>query len=412
MQTSKGHLTYCTNIHPGETWSDHFAKLKENIPVIKKKVSPVHPFGIGLRLANSASLELRKQKNLEEFQNWLDENDCYVFTMNGFPYGGFHNTVVKDQVHAPDWLSADRVAYTIRLAQILAALIPEGVDGGISTSPLSYKFWHKEDQLSSVFETATFNLLQVLDQLVQIKKVTGKLIHIDIEPEPDGLLGNGKEFLQWYMQYLMPLGITYIQDRYNINEDEAASVIREHIQLCYDVCHFAVGYEDHAHMIEQIRSLGIKTGKIQISAALKSPMPEIIEDRKNFIEAFQKFNEPVYLHQVIARKKDGNLLSYPDLNVAIDDALNPDVKEWRAHYHVPLFVSSYGVLQSTQQDIEKVLSIHDQSMFTFHLEIETYTWEVLPEGMRLPIADSIIREIQWVIDIIKHESTRTGHPYA
>ena len=412
MQTSKGHLTYCTNIHPGETWSDHFAKLKENIPVIKKKVSPVHPFGIGLRLANSASLELRKQENLEEFQNWLDENDCYVFTMNGFPYGGFHNTVVKDQVHAPDWLSADRVAYTIRLAQILAALIPEGVDGGISTSPLSYKFWHKEDQLSSVFETATFNLLQVLDQLVQIKKVTGKLIHIDIEPEPDGLLGNGKEFLQWYMQYLMPLGITYIQDRYNINEDEAASVIREHIQLCYDVCHFAVGYEDHAHMIEQIRSLGIKTGKIQISAALKSPMPEIIEDRKNFIEAFQKFNEPVYLHQVIARKKDGNLLSYPDLNVAIDDALNPDVKEWRAHYHVPLFVSSYGVLQSTQQDIEKVLSIHDQSMFTFHLEIETYTWEVLPEGMRLPIADSIIREIQWVIDIIKHESTRTGHPYA
>ena len=412
MQTSKGHLTYCTNIHPGETWSDHFAKLKENIPVIKKKVSPVQPFGIGLRLASSASLELRKQENLEEFQNWLDENDCYVFTMNGFPYGGFHNTVVKDQVHAPDWLSADRVAYTIRLAQILAALIPEGVDGGISTSPLSYKFWHKEDQLSSVFETATFNLLQVLDQLVHIKKVTGKLIHIDIEPEPDGLLGNGKEFLQWYMQYLMPLGITYIQDRYNINEDEAASVIREHIQLCYDVCHFAVGYEDHAHMIEQIRSLGIKTGKIQISAALKSPMPELIEDRKNFIEAFQKFNEPVYLHQVIARKKDGNLLSYPDLNVAIDDALNPDVKEWRAHYHVPLFVSSYGVLQSTQHDIEKVLSIHDQSMFTFHLEIETYTWEVLPEGMRLPIADSIIREIQWVIDIIKHESTRTGQAYA
>jgi hypothetical protein len=412
MQTSKGHLTYCSNIHPGETWSDHFAKLKENIPVIKKKVSPVQPFGIGLRLANSASLELRKQENLEEFQNWLDENDCYVFTMNGFPYGGFHNTVVKDQVHAPDWLSADRVAYTIRLAQILAALIPEGVDGGISTSPLSYKFWHKEDQLSTVFETATFNLLQVLDQLVQIKKVTGKLIHIDIEPEPDGLLDNGKEFLQWYMQYLMPLGITYIQDRYKINEDEAASVIREHIQLCYDVCHFAVGYEDHAHMIEQIRSLGIKTGKIQISAALKSHVPEIIEDRKKIIGAFQKFNEPVYLHQVKARKKDGNLLSYPDLKVALDDALNPDVTEWRAHYHVPLFVSNYGILQSTQQDIEKVLSIQDRSMFTFHLEIETYTWEVLPEDMRLPVADSIIREIQWVIDIIKHESTRTDQAYA
>jgi hypothetical protein len=412
MQTSKGHLTYCSNIHPGETWSDHFEKLKENIPVIKKKVSPFEPFGIGLRLANSASLELRKQENLEAFQTWLNDNDCYVFTMNGFPYGGFHHKIVKDQVHAPDWLSADRVAYTIRLAQILASLMPEGVDGGISTSPLSYKFWHTNDQLSSVFEKATFNILQVLDQLVQIKKVTGKLIHIDIEPEPDGLLGNGKDFLQWYMQYLMPLGVPYVQDRYNINEDEAASVIREHIQICYDVCHFAVGYEDHAHMIEQLRSMGIKTGKIQISAALKSFIPEKAEERKKVIDAFKQFNEPVYLHQVIARTKDDSLTNYSDLDAALNDSSNADVTEWRAHYHVPLFVSSYGVLQSTQSDIEEVLAIHNHAMFTFHLEIETYTWEVLPEGLRLPVAESIIREIQWVVDIIKHESKRTGQVYA
>lgn len=411
MQTSKGHLTYCSNIHPGEIWSEHFSRLKESIPAIKKKVAPVQPFGIGLRLANSASLELRKEENLEEFKNWLDDNDCYVFTMNGFPYGGFHNTVVKDQVHAPDWLSNDRVAYTIRLAQILAALLPEGVDGGISTSPLSYKFWHKPDDLHAIFQNATMNLLQVVDQLIQIKKTTGKLIHIDIEPEPDGLLGNGKEFLQWYVQYLLPIGITYIQERCGINEDEASSVIREHIQLCYDVCHFAVGYEDHAHMIEQLRSLGIKTGKIQISAALKAIVPENQDDRKKFIEAFSKFNEPVYLHQVIARMKDNTFVSYPDLNLALEDASNPQVAEWRAHYHVPLFIGSYGVLHSTQSDIEKVLSIHDFSMLTFHLEIETYTWEVLPEEMRLPINDSIVREIQWVIEILKHES-HSGQEYA
>lgn len=412
MQTSKGHLTYCSNIHPGEIWSEHFGRLKESIPAIKKKVSPVQPFGIGLRLANSASLELRKEDNLREFQNWLNQNDCYVFTMNGFPYGGFHNTVVKDQVHAPDWLSSDRVSYTIRLAQILSSLLPEGVDGGISTSPLSYKFWHKEEDYHTVFQNATMNLLQVVDQLVQIKRTTGKLIHIDIEPEPDGLLGNGTEFLQWYIQYLLPIGTTYIQDRYGINEDEASSVIREHIQLCYDVCHFAVGYENHAHMIEQLRSLGIKTGKIQISAALKALVPENPGERGNLIEAFRKFNEPVYLHQVVARKKDNKHLNYPDLNIALDDAMNPDVAEWRAHYHVPLFISSYGVLHSTQSDIEKVLSLHEVSMFTFHLEIETYTWEVLPDEMRLPINDSIVREIQWVIDILRHESTRSGETYA
>lgn len=407
MQTSKGHLTYCSNIHPGESWKDHFQKLKESIPEIKKKVSPVYPFGIGLRLANAASLELRKEDNLQEFQTWLNNNDCYVFTMNGFPYGGFHNTVVKDQVHAPDWLSANRVAYTIRLAQILAALLPEGVDGGISTSPLSYKFWHTEENRHAVLMEATMNLLQVVTQLIEIKRSSGKLIHIDIEPEPDGLLGNGKEFLQWYVQYLLPVGITVIQDRYGVNEDEASSIVREHIQLCYDVCHFAVGYEDHAHMIEQLRSLGIKTGKIQISAALKALVPENTNERHPFIDAFRKFNEPVYLHQVIARKKDNTMLNYPDLNLALDDALNPDVAEWRAHYHVPLFISSYGVLHSTQSDIERVLSIHDLAMFTFHLEIETYTWEVLPEEMRLPLNESIVREIQWVVNILKHQSTET-----
>lgn len=412
MQTSKGHLTYCSNIHSGENWNDHFDKLKENIPLVKHKVSPLQPFGIGLRLSNIASLELRKQENFEAFQAWLAKNDCYVFTMNGFPYGGFHHKVVKDQVHAPDWLSSDRVAYTIRLAQILAALVPEGLDGGISTSPLSYKFWHNEEQLPDIFERATFNILQVVDQLVQIKKVTGKLIHLDIEPEPDGLLGDGKEFLQWYVQYLLPLGIPYIQERYEINEDEAASVIREHIQICYDVCHFAVNYEDHAHMIEELRSLGIKTGKIQISAALKAPLPKDSNARAKVMEAFSKFNEPVYLHQVVAMKNDGYLLRYPDLQMALSDANNPEVNEWRAHYHVPLFVHNYGVLQSTQNDIATVLSIHNSNPFTSHLEIETYTWEVLPEEMRLPIAESVIREIQWVTDLLKHQPLPTGEAYA
>lgn len=412
MQTSKGHLTYCSNIHSGERWEEHFEKLRENIPAIKHKVSPFAPFGIGLRLSNVASLELRKQENLAEFQRWLDENNCYVFTMNGFPYGGFHNTVVKDKVHAPDWLSSARVAYTIRLAQILSALIPEGLDGGISTSPLSYKFWHSDEELPKVFEQATFNVLLVVDQLIQIKKTTGQLIHIDIEPEPDGLLGNGKEFLQWYVQYLMPLGITYIQDRYHMNEDVAASVLREHVQICYDVCHFAISFEDHAHMIEQMRSLGIKTGKIQISAALKSVLSKEDEQRRQVVEAFNKFNEPVYLHQVVAKKDDGKYLLYKDLGDAISDAGNKDVNEWRAHYHVPLFVHNYGLLRSTRQDILKVLSIQNATPFTFHLEIETYTWEVLPEEMRLPLSESIIRELEWVLGLIKHEPSHSGEEYA
>lgn len=402
MQTTIGHLTYCSNIHSGESWNDHFGKLQRHIPEIKQQVSPFGPFGIGLRLSNTASLELRKQAPLDEFRAWLNDNNCYVFTMNGFPYGGFHHTAVKDQVHAPDWLSADRVSYTIRLAQILSALLPDGVDGGISTSPLSYKHWHNAADENHVFSSATLNILQAAEQLVRIKLSTGKIIHLDIEPEPDGLLGDGKEFLQWYIEYLLPAGIPYMQEKFGYNDDEAASAIREHIQLCYDVCHFAVSYENHHHMVEQLRAFGIKTGKIQISAALRAQLGEP-EKRTRILDAFRQFNEPVYLHQVVAQTSAGGLIRYADLPDALTDGNNPLVNEWRAHYHVPIFIPAYGLLQSTQSDIEKVLSIQQFDPFTFHLEIETYTWEVLPEEMRVPITDSIVREMRWVIDIIRHK---------
>ena len=403
MQTPYGHLTYCSNIHPGESWSDHFAQLQQHIPVIRQKVAPNQPFGIGLRLSNTASLELRKEEALAAFRQWLQEHNCYVYTMNGFPYGGFHHTVVKDQVHAPDWTTAERVQYTIRLAQLLSALLPEGMEGGISTSPLSYRFWHTEDGVETVFEKATLNLLQVVEQLIQIRSTTGKLLHIDIEPEPDGLLGESKEFFDWYTSYLLPYGVPYLGDKFGYNEDEAARAIKDHIQLCYDVCHFAICYEDHATVLEQLQSLGIKTGKIQISAALKSHMPIGEAARKETVAAFARFNEPTYLHQVVAAQQDGTLKRYADMPDALADANNASTTEWRAHFHVPLFVESYGVLQSTQKDIEKVIALHQQRPFTTHLEIETYTWDVLPGEMRLPMNESIVRELQWVMALLKKE---------
>ena len=413
MKTPYGHLSYCSNIHPGETWGDHFAQLQQHIPLIKEKTAPGQAFGIGLRLSNTASLELRKEEALREFQRWLQQQDCYVFTMNGFPYGGFHHTVVKDNVHAPDWTTSNRVQYTIRLAQILAALLPqEMVEGGISTSPLSYCFWHAADDLPAVFEKATFHLLQVVEQLIAIRRTTGKLIHLDIEPEPDGLLGEGKAFFDWYAQYLLPLGVPYLQDRFRYSQEEAMAALKEHVQLCYDVCHFAVGYEDHAATVQQLQAQGIRVGKIQISAALKALLPTAAEQRAAVIEAFQRFNEPVYLHQVVARQQDGSLKRYADLPDALAEANNSAATEWRAHFHVPLFVESYGVLQSTQKDIEQVLVLQKQQPFTAHLEVETYTWEVLPEALRLPVNESIVRELEFVQNLLKQKPVGTANEHA
>lgn len=403
MQTSFGDLTYCTNIHPGESWDDHFAALKENIPVIKKRLSPDKPFGIGLRLSQVASEALEKKENLETFKQWLEASRCYVFVINGFPYGSFHRAKVKDHVHTPDWLTQDRVLYTIRLFNILSALLPKGMEGGVSTSPLSYKRWHSdaEEERLPVVETATENVLKVVQELIRLKEANGQRLHLDIEPEPDGLIGNGPEFLAWYQQHLLPRGIQYLKKHLGYDKDAAIAAIKDHVQLCYDICHFAVGYEDHATIIKELALQQIKVGRIQISAALKADMAPKPADRGEVIEAFQQFNESTYLHQVVALQQDGTLKRYPDLPQALPDAKDPLTREWRSHFHVPLFVEDYGSLQSTQGDIEKVLTIHKQKPFSKFLEVETYTWEVLPEKLKLPMKDSIVREIEWVRQLLE-----------
>lgn len=372
--------------------------MQQHVPLVKAALSPQQPFGIGLRLSNTASLELSKEPALQQFKAWLQEQDCYVFTMNGFPYGGFHNVVVKDQVHTPDWTTADRVAYTIRLFRLLAALLPEGMEGGISTAPLSYKLWSTrcEEERSSVTESATLNLLLVVEQLVRIRRAGGPLLHIDIEPEPDGLLENSQEYIDWYFQRLLPAGIPFLVDKFGITEAEAATLLKDHVQLCYDVCHFALAYEQPAHVLSRMQQHGLKIGKLQISAALKAALPPAgTQEREAVINAFRTFNEPVYLHQVIARTGSG-YTHYPDLPQALDDAANPQVKEWRSHFHVPLFIDRYGLLAATQEDIVEVLSILRSQAFTTHLEVETYTWEILPADLKLPVDQSISRELAWV----------------
>lgn len=399
MPTDKNHLTYCTNIHAGESWPDHFLALQQFFPDIKKQFSPDEDMGIGLRLSHVASQDLIKDTNLQEFKKWLQQEHAYVFTMNGFPYGGFHNTVVKADVHTPDWTTGERVDYSIRLFDILKDLLPEGMDGGVSTSPMSYRYWFDTaDALEQATAKATQNILKVAEHLIAIRLETSQVMHLDIEPEPDGILETGEEFIEWFESRLLPAGKKQIAEKFAVSADEAESLIKDHIRLCYDVCHFAIGYEPHKQIISQLEQRGLKIGKYQISAALKADLPKDPAARNEIKEAFIKFNEPTYLHQVVARKEDGTVLRYRDLPEALNDIEQPAVKEWRAHFHVPVFAQYPGLVKSTQDDISEVLKLNNKKPLTRHLEVETYTWEVLPEELKLPLKESIIRELQWVKD--------------
>ncbi|WP_439557993.1 metabolite traffic protein EboE [Dyadobacter sp.] len=400
MKTPYGHLTYCSNIHPGEKWADHFQSLRENLPFIKQQLSPDQPLGLGLRVANEASIELSKPEVLAEFKSWLAENDIYVFVINGFPYGGFHNVVVKDDVHAPDWTTIDRLEYTVRLFNILGELLPEGMHGGVSTPPLSYRYWWEtEEDKEKATARATSHILELLDKLISIEKETGKYLHLDIEPEPDGILDNTVDFVEWYKKTLLLRAEEYLGAKYGYTNQQATEAALRHIQLCYDICHAAVGFEDPQLILDSLNEVGIKVGRIQVSSALKVNFES---EKEIKLKAIETFDEPVYLHQVVALNEGQSKTRYPDLKEALSD-WNEHQKEWRVHFHVPLFVNTYGVLESTQSDIVKTLGIHKEKPFSDYMEVETYTWGVLPEDMQKPIGESIVRELEWVKKILSYE---------
>lgn len=393
------HLTYCTNIHPGEDWSQVFANLQEYIPSLKKKLSPNQPFGIGLRLADAASRELLQENNLQEFKTWLNEHGLYVFTLNGFPYGGFHLQVVKDKVYAPDWSKQERLDYTLRLTKILAELLPEEIEGSISTVPISYKPWFEGDRdlEDKVTSSATIHIAQVVAQMVQIRAATDKVLHLNLEPEPDALLENADEVIQYFQKYLLPIGGKYLAKNLGIPQPAAEVLLLEHVRVCYDTCHFAVEYEDPASVFQRFAQAGIQIGKIQISAALKAKIPQEKSKKLLLKDRLQPFAESTYLHQVIARHPDGNLQHYQDLGTALSFLEESTALEWRTHFHVPLFIDDYEVVQSTQDDILTVFELLQNNQICNHLEIETYTWEVLPPEMKVDIAASIQREYEWVL---------------
>jgi hypothetical protein len=405
--SQNSHLSYCTNIHAGESWEAVFTSLGAYCIPLQKKIAPDQPFGIGLRLSYQAATELVLDNNLVIFKEWLSQNKMYVFTINGFPYGNFHNEAVKDKVHLPDWTSSDRLQYTQLLFSILAQLLPAGMAGGISTSPLSYKHWYKtEASLVQAKQIATQQLVAVVAKLVAFEQTKGIMMHLDLEPEPNGIIENSDEYIAFFEEYLLKEGAALLATDLACEISQAKEYLRNHIQLCYDVCHFAIGFENSEEVLAKLENHGLKIGKLQISAALKcvaSPAVPIEELQ----QCLRTFDEPTYLHQAVIKTKNDELLKFNDLSKGIEAMKRTDFKELRTHFHVPIFVEKYQLLQSTQNDIIAILESWRKKAFTQHLEIETYTWQILPAHLQADLTQSIERELNWVLDNINKEAVGT-----
>lgn len=392
-------LTYCTNIHAADGWDDVRQNLERYCPALKARISPHSPFGIGLRLSAAEATELADPLRLREFRAFLDDQDLYVALLNGFPFGSFHNRSVKAQVFAPDWRDPRRVHYTLRLLEILKQILPSGEDGGISTLPLSYKPWvalGKGEQ----WRTIVGNLVTVVVAMVRAEQETGQHIHLDIEPEPGGLVENSKEFIDFFQGWLLPVGAPLLALQLRVAEEEAASHLRNHICVCFDTCHFAVEFDEAESALASLEAAGIRIGRVQISSALEIDVPEDAEGREHLRAALARFADPIYLHQVVEQNGGGTCSQYADLPEALASLTSPGsrCRRWRVHFHVPLFTPQYTAFGSTQHEIGKVFRRLEQKSFTRHLEIETYTWNVLPEECRNQLLDSIEQEYRWVLD--------------
>ncbi|HEU0166029.1 MAG TPA: metabolite traffic protein EboE, partial [Thermomicrobiales bacterium] len=244
----------------------------------------------------------------------------------------------------------------------------------------------------------TQRMVQMAERLVRVREADGKLIHLDLEPEPDGLLGDCAELITFYEEWLIPLGVPLLSQRLGVSIEDAREKLLEHIRVCFDTCHVGVGFESPREVLARFDELGIKVGKIQISSALKLTLDGDAGGRASQADALRPFDEPVYLHQVIQKNRDGSLTRYLDLPDALPLIGDEDAVEWRIHFHVPIFIERFTAFESTQSTIIETFDVLKERPFTDHLEIETYTWDVLPEGMKEDIQASIAREYEWVLN--------------
>jgi len=391
MQLSHGlHLAYCTNIHRGETWSETFdALIRYTLPV-RERVCRDQPYAIGLRLSNEASLELAQPDALEAFRQWLHQHNCYVFTINGFPYGKFHGTRVKEQVYAPDWTTPERLEFTNRLFDILAQLVPEGVEGSVSTVPCSFKEFIRTDDQAAAMRA---NLWRCVDHIAELARRTGRKLHLGLEPEP--------------LCYLetTPETVTFFEEMAADRPGDAR--LREHLGVNYDTCHLAVEFENATDAVSRLRERGIKLSKIHVSSALKvRPTPDV---RK----ALLGFADSVYFHQVIESRTDGTLVRYRDLDVALNSKPAPgEPVQWRIHFHIPLHAEPTAIFGNTSDHIVDVLDMLRQNpSLCSHLEMETYTWEVMPPELKnRSVVEQLVSEYEWTLARLgEHGFTRVPH---
>lgn len=386
---SGGTLGYCLNVHPTQTFAEVRAALLGPVREIKRRLCPDRPFGVGLRLSAEAATEAGVAAELAAI---FDGEGFEAFTMNGFPYGRFHGAPVREAVYEPDWTTAERVAYSLSLAETMAALVPPGGFATISTVPGGYA-----PRVTGREAAVADGLLQAVAGLVRLERSTGRTVALALEPEPWCLLDSTADAVAFFRAHLFTdAAARRLGALAGLTADEAAAALPRHLGLCLDVCHMAVNFEEPAETLAALAAAGIPIHKVQLSAALRVARADAMAR-----ERLAAFRDAVYLHQTVARAADGRVRRFVDLPQALESSGGED-EEWRVHFHVPVFAEPEPPLDSTSGALARLLAIHRDRPVAPHLEVETYTWDVLPAEAcgagAMSVVDGIERELRWVLE--------------
>jgi sugar phosphate isomerase/epimerase len=368
-------LSYCTNVHPAEDLDGVLAQLRRFAgPVRREAGLPV--LGVGLWLPAQLAHQLAASSaDRERLRMVLDAQGLQVHTLNAFPFGGFHREVVKHEVYRPTWAEPARLEYTLACAEVLAALLPDGVDGSISTLPLGWRApWTEDDDAAA---TAAF--AELGRQLAALQARTGRTVRIAVEPEPGCVLDTVADVAAWLGR-------------------RTAAIDPAYIGVCLDTCHLAVSFADPAEAVRQVTAAGLRVVKVQASAALHIEDPSDPAARA----AVAAFAEPRYLHQVRELDLSGTVAAADDLAEALAGASAPGglpaAGPWRVHFHVPLHHRPAAPLAATTEVLRAAVDAVRRAPHgdEAHLDVETYTWTVLPGGTE-PLVGGIAAELRWAV---------------
>ncbi len=378
-------LSYCTNVHPARSLQEVFAGLDEfTIPI---RAACGQPLAAGLWLARSVVNDLQTAADRRRLADFLQERDLTCYTLNAFPYGDFHSDRVKEQVYLPDWTTEDRLRYTLDCARVLADLLPEGVDGSISTVPLGFKALATS---AGFMDRCCERLVQLAAGLDQLFKDTGRVIRLAIEPEPLCVLETTPETIAFFRQ---------LQDV--AEQSGQGDAVRQYLGVCYDVCHQSVEFEDVAASIAALHQAGIRINKVHLSCAIEA---RNVTGDAAVREALARYIEPRYLHQTFARTPGGTIATVTDLDAATltqPSAGLATADIWRVHFHVPINADTLGPLQTTRPDLRRALPAVRELPYAPHLEVETYTWEVMPDGGKPQVIPGFARELRAAYELVR-----------